>query len=425
MQSIIKKQIIVSCFVLVMCLSYINTIFAQNEEYKEQKLKYDFYGYLAYQAYAQTYDSKMARSGELYFYPLKPNKHYITGEDLNKNFQANMLTLQSRVGAKIEGPDISNIKTGALIEADFFGGTDSDQYQLRLRHACFTLKWEKLQMLVGHYWHPLFTPECAPDVIEFGAAPAYNYLNCASQIRADYTLTNKIKLIGTLAMYSNHRSVGPEAAQRNAGVPDMQLQAHFNTENFLLGLGGGYVQLEPQETANEYKNKSKVNAFDAIVFAISEFGKLKIKLKAVIGQNLTPGSLLGGYGRVFSDMNNDSSFLYTALISNANWLEFYYKLNKNFSCGFFCGFSHNMGALKKITKTDNPYFYDRDADISHIVRISPRVMYSVNKLALAIEFSYDKAAYTTEFNEYMKPKNIDIEMGENYRVLFAAKYYFN
>ena len=425
MQPLLKKQQIISCIVFLFCCFFVNQTQAQINEDQEQKFKYNFYGYIAYQAYMDTYESRIARGGELYFYPKRPDYSPITGKDLNNNFQTNMLTLQSRLGTRISGPNISNVKTAALVEADFFGTADDYQYLFRLRHAYFTLKWRKLSLLMGHYWHPLFTPECAPDVIGFGAAPAYNPLNRSSQIRTDYIINSKIKLIGTLSMYSYHRPVGPESSQRNSGVPDIQLQSHFNVGKILLGFGGGYMQLQPREAAQEYKNSAEVHAFDAILFVNADLGNLTIKAKTVIGQNLTYANLIGGYGRIFDDMTNDTTFRYTALITNANWIDFEYKFNENLIFGLFYGFTQNLGALKKITKTNNPYFYDRNSDIAYIMKISPRMLYSINKLVFAVEYSYDRALYATEFDEYYKPRTTNLLISQNHRVLFSAKYHFN
>ena len=398
---------------------------AQENEKQEKKFKYNLYGYIAYDITADTYESKTTRNELFYFYPLKPDIHPVSGDDLNENFQLNMLSIQNRIGVKVSAPDFFNAKTSALVETDFMGTAEAYNYMLRLRLAYFSMKWEKATLLLGQYWHPLFTPECNPNTVCFGKSPAYNPLNRSGQARVDYTVNNAIKLIGTMSMNSYHKSVGPAKSQINAGVPDFQLQSHFTLGKILLGVGGGYFQLQPLLGDRGYKNKEKIHAFDAIVFGSATFNKVSVRLKSVIGQNLTHTLLTGGFGRIFDDQNNDSTFRYTSLITNANWIDCDYRLTKNISLGVFGGLTLNLGANKKITPIiDDPFFYANGTDIAYIIKIAPRVVYTVNNLVFALEYSNDRAAYTEEFDCYYRPKTINLQTGINNRVLFSAKYNF-
>ncbi len=402
-------------------------LFAQTAEPPEPMFKFNIYGYISYEAYVDTYESVITRDGELYLYPKKPNIHPISGEDLNENFQANMLALQSRVGAKIAGPEIMGAKTSGVVETDFLGTAEEYKNLLRLRHAYFSMKWKKTTMLMGMYWHPLFTPECFPGVIGFGAAVPYNPLNRSPQVRLDYQATENIKLVAVAAQHVQgyHHSVGPDFSQRNAGIPDVQVQAHIKAGPALVGIGGGYHELQPLVGARSYKTTEKVKAFNAIVFGKAQFGDFSIKAKGVVGQNLTHQVMLGGYGRIFDDMANDSTFRFTSIMTYTGWVDVEYKLNENLAFGLFGGMSGNMGAKDKIVKTNNTYFYERNADIAKMYRIAPRVMYSVKKMQFAMEYFLDEAAYATQFDEYYKPKKDGLIFGTNHRILFTAKYNFN
>jgi hypothetical protein len=374
----------------------------------------------------------MTRNGEMYFYPLKPN-YTISGKDLNENVQLNMLSLQSRVGLRVAGPDFFKAKSSATMEADFFGTAEDYKYLLRIRLACFSFKWEQLSLLMGQYWHALYTPECFPKTIGFGAAPGYNPLNCSPQIRIDYKVNPFVNLIGVAAEHGYHKSVGPDKSQNNSGMPDIQLQSHFTFGKILIGIGGGYFQLQPRVGENISQIESRIHAFDAVMFCVANYDKLSVRIKSVIGQNLTYCLMTGGFGQTYeSHINNvDNDFKYTSLISNANWLDCDYSITKDFSFGLFSGISFNLGANEKVRKPENPkepdksYFYATGSDIAYIVRIAPRIVYTNNKLVFAIEYSHDRAAYAEKYNDYYRPMTNSLIEGVNHRILFSAKYNFN
>jgi len=398
---------------------------AQDPAKEEPMFKFKYYGYVSYEAYLDTYNSVITRDGELYLYPKKP-KYDSQGNDLNKNLQLNMLSLQSRVGSKIQGPDAFGAKTSALIEADFFGTAEEYKNLLRIRHAYMSLKWEKTTLLMGMYWHPLFTPECFPSVIGFGAAVPYNPLNRSPQIRVDFQATDNLKIVAVASEHSQgyHHSVGPEFSQRSAEIPDIQLQTHLKIANTLLGFGAGYFQQQPLVGNPNKPTDKKVHNLNAHLFFNTKLEHFTLKGKAILGQNLTPFVMLGGFGRIIDDITNDTTFRFTSIETYSSWIDFGYNLNPNLNLGLFVGISGNLGANKKIKAQNNAYFYERNADIYQMYRIGPRVSYTVNKLQFAFEYFFDQAQYATKFNEYYRPKSDETQNGTNHRVLFSAKYFF-
>ncbi|MDD2563395.1 MAG: hypothetical protein PHU27_04180 [Salinivirgaceae bacterium] len=418
-------------FVGMLCL-YLSSLTAQEPVKSEPLFKYDFYGYVAYDAYVDTHESVITRDGQFYLYPKKPVFHSITNENLNENYQFNMLSLQSRAGVKIQGPDAFNAKTSAVIEADFFGTAEAYKHLLRVRHAYMKFSWENTTLLLGQYWHPLFTPECFPLVISFGASTPYNPLNRSPQIRLDHKIFDDFRIVLVAAEHGYHASVGPEFSQRNAGIPDLQAQIQFKTGSVLFGLGGGYHQLQPLLGTGETPNREKVNAFNTIVFANAKFGSLTIKAKSVVGQDLTDMVMIGGFGRIQDDILNDSTYKYAALISYSNWIDMDYKAFERIGFGLFAGMSGNLGALDKMSKPTNESsldvnkrtFFDRNSDIAYMFRISPRVSYTIKNMEFAFEYLHDRAYFANSFDEYHKPKTDDLTTGINHRLLFSAKYTF-
>ena len=60
--------------------------------------------------------------------------------------------VESRLGVKVAGPEFFGMKSEALIEAHFFGGSDASINTLALRHAYVKLSSDKVAWLVGQFW---------------------------------------------------------------------------------------------------------------------------------------------------------------------------------------------------------------------------------------------------------------------------------
>ena len=63
---------------------------------------------------------------------------------------------QSRIWAKVDGPQFSGARTGAFLEVDFYGDNSAaaESPMPRLRHAYGTIDWPNTQVLFGQYWDP-------------------------------------------------------------------------------------------------------------------------------------------------------------------------------------------------------------------------------------------------------------------------------
>lgn len=81
-----------------------------------------------------------------------------TSSILGQSDQSIITARQSRFWLKVAGPELYGAKTGALIEADFYGDYTSAGNQmfespsLRMRHAYGTIDWTNTQILFGQYW---------------------------------------------------------------------------------------------------------------------------------------------------------------------------------------------------------------------------------------------------------------------------------
>jgi hypothetical protein len=414
----------VIAFVYVLSAFSCFTAFGQ-EIKDEDKTKVTFFGYVSYEAIFDSHKSVFTRDGELYLYPAPPAYHPQTNELINKNSQLEMLSLQSRVGARISGPDALGAKVSGLVEGDFFATQEEYKHHLRVRHALMKLQWDKVSLTMGQYWHPMFTPELFPLVVSFGAAAPFNPLNRAPQIRLDYTPNIDLKFVLAMLAHGYHFSVGPEDAQRNSGLPDIQFQTHFgNKPNFTTGFTIGYMWLQPLSARlnnDVYYSEELVGAFNAQWFGRVKNSRLTIQAKAMYGENMTQFVMIGGYGRLLSDAGSNYDYNYTNINSFAGWLEVIYSIHEGWELGLFAGAIGALGSNEKVD-TNGPIWYNRNANLSKGYRFSPRVIYTQKKVTLAIEYLYNIADFGSKLNDYGKP--IELTRMKNHRALFMAKYSF-
>ena len=392
---------------------------------EEENAQVTFYGYVSYEAIFDSHRSVFTRDGELYLFPSQPVYHEYTNEMINQNAQLEMLSLQSRLGAKIAGPDVLGAKLTGLVETDFFATAEEYKHHIRMRHAIMRLQWEKLGVTMGQFWHPMFTPEVFPLVVSFGAAAPFNPLNRSPQIRFDYLPTKGLKIMLAALAHGYHASVGPEPAQRNAGLPDLQLQLHIgNKPNFTTGFTMGYMWLQPLEQkvgTLTYRSEELLGAYNLQWFGRVKISDFTFHAKAMYGQNMTQHVMIGGYGRLLADTAKVYDYRYANINSFASWIEAIYKLNSNWEVGLFGGAMGALGSNEKID-TKGPIWYERAAKMARGYRLSPRIVYTEKKMMFALEYLYNASDWGSSFDDYGKPE--DLTRTINHRILFAARYTF-
>ena len=94
---------------------------------KEPAVKVNFYGFIRHDAFG---------AGEN-IVPLYPRDRAldVNGVDINDAPKFHMLSVVSRAGINVKGPDVLGAKTNGILEAEFFGATEAGINELRLRHA--------------------------------------------------------------------------------------------------------------------------------------------------------------------------------------------------------------------------------------------------------------------------------------------------
>jgi hypothetical protein len=411
----VKRLILPALLMLLMA----NAALPQESEKPKTEIK--VFGFVGYDAILDTYKSLDTRDGELIFYPLRPRLDS-AGKDINRVIQLQMLSICTRVGISVKGPDVLGAKSSALVETDFYATKNDYVSLLRIRHAMLRLKWATAELLVGQYWHPVFVTDVAPSVISFGSGAPFHSLNRSPQIRFSCYPTPMLRITLAALMQGYHKSAGPDDAQRNSGKPELMLQAAAGSpESFLAGLSAGYKWLTPRLiTQTGYATDKTSGQYLFSIFLLKKIGKTALKAEAIYGQNPTHLNMIGGYG-MESGMGIDPSedYSYASLRTLSTWIDAQHQAG-NVGVGVFAGFSRLYGADKNYTGLTG---YSRNDDLNYIYRVSPRLSYQAENISLALEYMLTAAIYGNTFdNRHRVTSSLDPVY--NHRVTLNIKYTF-
>lgn len=408
-------------------------LFAQKDvPASTQEFGIKFSGFVKTDFAFDTRQNSTIREDHFLLYPLNESLDK-NGKDINDAPTFNILSIQTRLTGKITAPDFLGAKTSGVIEGAFFGAAEGNINTFRLRHAFLKLEWENTHLLVGQYWHPMFIEDNFPGVVSFNTGVPFQPFSRNPQIR----LTQKIGFMDIILAACSQRDFqstaldpttlkpgGTTEAARDAVIPDLNLTLKFKFDSHLFGLGGEYKSLKPRNSykVNDttiYKSENLVNSYAAMAFAKFIFGDFSMKFEGVYGQNLTNMTMLGGY---FVDSLNPVTFEETYTPSNvmSAWAEFSY--GKDVEVSVFGGYTMNMGSDKEITSSGGT-FYGRSSDIESVLRVSPRVIWTVGKVKFAGEVEYTQAAYG-KVDKTDKMKVIDTKSVSNIRILLAGYLFF-
>jgi hypothetical protein len=427
----------VKVFAIVLMMGFPYFVNAQ-EKKEETKFGISFSGFVKTDIFYDSRQTVNIREGHFLLYP-ENQKLDLNGKDINSKDHFAILSIQSRLTGKITGPDVLNAKTSALLEADFFGNENlnfADVNGFRLRHAIIKLNWQTTELLVGQYWHPLFVPECFPDVVSFNTGAPFQPFSRNPQIRLSQKAGN-FKLIIAAAEQRDFSSNGPDGANAkylsNAVLPDMNVHLQYtrswNEKNeFLIGAGGEYKQLTPRLYSQGDKNLK--DGKDSIYYAggdkvksyaVSMYSKLRlkpvtVKAYAIYGSNLFDLVMLGGYAVTSITESSQWKYNYAPVKNFSLWAEII--TNGKIQAAIFGGYTKNLG-----TGDNNiGIYYSRGANINYVYRVAPRMIINLEKLRIATELEYTSTQYGKEDTKGMVNSNL-INVS-NFRLLTAFYYFF-
>lgn len=397
---------------------------------QERKFGVKLSGYIKSDIFYDTRQVESAREGHFLLCPA-PILYDKDSNDINAKSSFNMLSIQTRLTCNITGPDVLGAETSGLVEGEFFGSTDLDMNGFRLRHAYLKLDWKHHTLLVGQTWHPMFVDDCFPTIVSVNTGAPFQAFSRNPQIR--YTLKyGAFNFLVAAMSQRDFASPGGSVSLRNSVMPDVCAQAKFifknpdKTREVIFGFGGGYKVLTPRlKTDSGYKTDAEVSGFYGGAFIKVKTKPITVKLEGTCGQNMFNFTMLGGYAIKYDTSAYDlkRNYLnYTNLDNVAGWIDIHSNGEK-FQAGVFAGYSYNLGSLYNIQNwnSESSYF-TRGRNVLYCYRISPRVLYNIGKVRLALELEYTVAGYGNKINSLGQVS--DITDVANLRTLLGVYYFF-
>jgi hypothetical protein len=381
-------------------------LFAKAQD--DNQVKVEIHGFVNNEVMYDTRQVAYAREGEVLLFP-KDKDLDATGKiDKNEQGELSMFNFHTRLQVAVAGPTIGSFKSSALIEGDFLGSLNESPNVLRMRHAFFKLTNDKHEWLIGQYWHPMFVPECFPDIVQWNVALPVHVLNRAPQIRYSFMPSAKLRFNLAAVSQRDFPSHGPKTEKddtntasstylKRSGIPDMQAQIIAKpTETMTLGATGGYKVIMPRiATATNYVENEKLGSYNFNAFARYKTAKTTVMVQGIYGQNLSHYLMLGGYGVKTVDAVTDQR-TYTNIVTSSVWTDISQQITDKIRIGLFAGYVKNNGSNDEVSQVGGKHVtYGFGTNIDNMVSISPRISYAVKRLKFAVEVNNLTAAYGT------------------------------
>lgn len=383
-----------------------------SEPTENKKIEFKFGGQVDARIFYNSYNSRASRDEVQYAYPLAPD-YNPAGKDLNRDGYLGFSVFSSRLHLRVTGPRLGRADTRAYIEADFMGASDEFLHTFRLRHAWIQLEWVRDRLLLGQTDHLTRVEEVSPGVVAYGSGTPFNTQNRSAQVRYAHRFGPELELLAAAHIYTGNRSVGPKDAQNRACLPDLQFQMKFGDPDRVFGgFTAGYKFLKPLlQDEQGYRLDRRVGSFNAGAFFKAVYRDYSIKLWGMAGQNLTPYSMIGGYGLRAFDAAADAD--YTNISVLTLWADFETPVFRGFQAGFFAGYQKNLGAdrhmeILKLPGGETAFAgYFRDNALQYFYRLSPRIwFYPLRNLTFGVEYMFSCARWGTDFNARYKARKL-------------------
>ena len=274
------------------------------------------------------YDTRQIVNAREYHFSILPAaENLVGGKDINDQSTFNILAIQSRLTGKITGPDFFGMKTSGLIEGAFFGNSDATTGEFRLRHAFVKLSNDKIDILMGQYWSPMFITESSPGVYSFNTGVPFQTFSRNPQVRL--TTKGAVKFIAAIYTERDFKTRGASVSQ--SGLPQMHAQLQFGKATDVLG-GIGVNH----KTSRPALGEDNLSSTAFIGYVRAKLGELTWKAQTTYGENMTDLLQIGGFGT-----NAKGEFVNNKTLSM--WTELNGDFSKSMEWGLFGGYTKNGG----------------------------------------------------------------------------------
>jgi len=436
---------------LFFLLLLIITQISYGQEAKPKETSAEFYGFIRFESFLDTYKGLNAANEQFFIVPLYAGVD-ANGKHINQTPTYNFSSMATRLGVRISGPEILKAKTTANIEADFAGDLGVNPAMLRVRQANAVFTWTKSSLLVGQTWHPFWSGKVFPTVGGLNTGAPFQPFNRSPQIRFDYKPSPKLILSAAMVSEFQYKSYGftkidsmypkamvytdkSECYNRNAGIPEMVANIEMNNGGFTLGAGASLkyilptlytVEVVPGKDTKKYVSDDMVRAVSFVGYGQYVKKMFTIRAKAVLGQNMTHLNIPGGYGVKTVDKTT-GAMTYTPYNSLTSFINMVY--GKKYQVGFFGGYMKNLGTVDALynfgtsaaPSTVTPGLVPQ---IASIYRVAPHFALNVSKLRFVLEYELTSAKYgigNINLSDGLYAKGIDVT---NHRVQLMLMYSF-
>ena len=413
-------------FIAALMSMFIGSVTAQ------EKFSFKFYGFVRNYACYDTRESLTSNSEQFYYMP-KDIKLDADGNDINAQPNMMLLSITTRFGLNVTGPEFLGAGTSAKIEADFAGfGTNNTVF--RIRQAYVKMDWGYNKVLVGQAWHPMMG-DMMPDVFSLETGAPFTPFSRSPQVRYDYV--NKGVTLSATALYQfQYTSYGPDGASfnyaRNAVVPEVYLQAMYKKGGFQIGAGVDMLTIKPRqsyswnviESGNQVTKTFKCNEAPVVSYTPTLFASYKadrwgIKGRVTYAQNAAHLSMISGYAVTGIKENGEQE--YSTLNSIGGWIDATYKqpLKKGylqFCC--FAGYTKNLGCENEIV---GDIYMRGEKNMDYMWRVAPSILYTHNALQIGVEYEPTTVGYGKHDGDY---KMYNPHTVTNHRICAMVKYNF-
>lgn len=402
----------------------------QKISFENGKIKIIPYGFVFTDLFWDSRQVIGIREDETLFWP-RPFCPDVCGRDINARPKFHFLSIRSLIGLKFNGPNISdNVKAGALIETDFFGNSDLNINQLRLRLAYCQLDFERVKsnLIVGQYWHPLFDLDCFPHTVSYSFGEPFDSQARQPQVRYTKNIgSNEISF--TALTQRDFRSFGPCGLSteyiRNAIIPNLNLRFKYYYKDHVFGICADYKRLAPRiVTCNFYKVNEHIDSAIITAYAQLTYENFVFRIKGIYAQNAADQAMMSGYAVRTIDSITDFR-TYSNIRVSTIWVDTSYYFEKShIELGIFLASAKNLGSKDRLfinPNTNKPIIYAIDGDIDYAARISPRFLLKKDPVIFGIELELTRAAFGCP-DDFAKIKNTCPV--NNFRFLTALYYVF-
>jgi len=297
--------------------------------------------------------------------------------------------IESRLGVKVAGPDFFGMKSEALIEGHFFGNNGQTN-NFGLRHAYVKLSSDRVEWLVGQYWHPMFVTNVSPGTYNFNAGSPFQPFNRSPQIRFS-TKGNARLTLAAITERDFKSFVYGEGSAAKSGLPAFHAQLQFGSdEKFVGGFGANVKFTRNEGAAAKVAHGKTLAAFDFLAYAKVQFTEnFAWKIYGNFGQN--PSELLQLGSLAYNPVNDDLKNSTTLSL----WTEFAGKGSESFEWGIFGGYSQDFGfnINNFAHSTANAYASLAGGNPVSTWRVSPRMGWKSGNTKLGLEFDYTSTTY--------------------------------